>query len=213
MLESLLVNILDKYQVSSWNIRGGNVFSEVTIRFNMAAATDDTVKYRKVPPSRMTRDRQRAKRLPVSTDTVSQGVLDEHMIGVTRSEDIEDNDHGSLDISTDRRIQDIAADQGYSMEPVNTDLINTPVQSPLVQLDGPVDRRSGSHSHNTVNTHGLCKQTMNTSKSSTGHVSMQQQSGTESILSHWQSVQELMKFGASTFGKEDDGKTMSDNVT
>ena len=95
---------------------------------------------------------------------------------------------------------------------VNTDLINTPVQSPLVQLDGPVDTRSGTHGHNTENMHGLCKQTINTSKSSTPSVSLQQ----ESILSQWQSVQELMNFGASTFkhpGKEDDGSGRSDNVT
>ena len=212
MLQSLLANILDNHQVSSWNIRGGNVFSEVTIRFNMAAASDDIVKYRKVPPSRLTRDMQRAKRLPVTVDTASQAALDDSKIGDSR---FEDNDHCSLDISTDhKRIQDIAADQGYSMEPVNTNMIDTPIHSPLglVQLDGPVDRRSGSHSHDTGGRHDLHKQTMNTSESSTASVSMQQ----ESILSHWQSVQELMNFGASTFknaGKVDGGNGRSDNDT
>jgi hypothetical protein len=62
LLEMFMEQTLNEHQVSSWNIRGGNIYTEITIRIGMSTVTKDTVKYRKVPPSRINRDKQRATR-------------------------------------------------------------------------------------------------------------------------------------------------------
>ena len=63
MLEDLLNNILENNCVASWNIHGANNFSQVTVRFKVDTDENDiqqSATYRKVPPSRVTRDRNRA---------------------------------------------------------------------------------------------------------------------------------------------------------
>lgn len=64
VLEYSLKGLLVQNGISSWQIRGGPHFSQVSIRFqNPAIATSqvDEVQYRRAPPSRINRDRERAK--------------------------------------------------------------------------------------------------------------------------------------------------------
>ena len=62
--------LLKAGDLTSWNIRGDTDFTQVTIRFNMATdgqlVTKDT-KFKKVPPSQINRDRDRAYRWKYST--------------------------------------------------------------------------------------------------------------------------------------------------
>ena len=60
VLVQTLDTLLGEHGLSSWQVRGGDIFTQVTLRFNMAErSTVDSV-YRKVPDRRLTRDRDRA---------------------------------------------------------------------------------------------------------------------------------------------------------
>lgn len=78
VLEITLDTLLTNNALSSWQIKGGPKFSQVTIRFSaMAAAPSNTeVQYRRAPPSRIARDRQRAF---ARSDTTVQYQQEEHI--------------------------------------------------------------------------------------------------------------------------------------
>ena len=59
-LEAMLVNLLEDYELTSWNIKGGNLFTQVSIRFGAEAMCDNTVEhvsYKKMSKARNQRDR------------------------------------------------------------------------------------------------------------------------------------------------------------
>lgn len=63
-LESMLVNLLQSFEVTSWNIKGGMYFTQVNIRFGMEAIGDNTVQhtgYKKMSGAQLKRDSERAK--------------------------------------------------------------------------------------------------------------------------------------------------------
>ena len=63
ILESTLNNILDNLRVSSWNIKGAEDHMQVWIRFKTDIDTEKPldITYRKVPPSQIKRNKDRAK--------------------------------------------------------------------------------------------------------------------------------------------------------
>ena len=68
ILEININNILELAKVSSWNIHGEKENLQITIRFCIMDSTTDTdtmatakITYRKVLPSQVRRDRERAK--------------------------------------------------------------------------------------------------------------------------------------------------------
>ena len=61
VLMKLLDSLNSECQLSSWNIHSKENFTQVSIRFSMAAIAEDTeIKFKRVKPSRMKRDRERA---------------------------------------------------------------------------------------------------------------------------------------------------------
>ena len=63
VLENTLDTLLKEYSLSSWQIRGGEIYTQVTLRFPASAITAETgtVQYRRAPPSRVKRDQFRSK--------------------------------------------------------------------------------------------------------------------------------------------------------
>ena len=61
-LETLLASLLQTQPVSSWQIRSGSQYTQVTLRFNMADIDVNNVSYRKKPPSQVQRDTTRVAR-------------------------------------------------------------------------------------------------------------------------------------------------------
>ena len=130
VLEDALMNMMDTGYVSSWNIKGGNEYGQVTIRFKMApsSAKQTDVKYRKEPPSRT---RRNMKRAAIYKDN-------NHMNSVAQpvdSKPIEDNFTYS-DIADDTTVNLNTA--GILLSPMHGSL------SPVVQVDGPLDGACGS---------------------------------------------------------------------
>ena len=72
VLENSLDSILSSNTITSWNIKGGPKFTQVTMRFNVAAILPGDIdqQYRRTSPSRQARDRKRANERQ-STDTHS----------------------------------------------------------------------------------------------------------------------------------------------
>jgi hypothetical protein len=130
MLEMYLNDALDNYSLTSWNIKGGQRFTEVTLRISMVAMHEDTVKYRKVPPSRISRDKERGAlhRIPVSR--VDNDQLTDEPINEAESKDI------LQVISNVEGVQAIpvTAQHGYYMTPINTG-----EYSAFIQVDGHAD--------------------------------------------------------------------------
>ena len=135
LLENVLMDIMDTSQVSSWTIKGGNEYGQVTIRFKMApmcSVKQAEVKYRKEPPSRTRRDMRRAGTHKNSDDMKP----DLHPV---KNKSYEDNFLNS-DIADDTTVNLCTA--GISLSPINNDTV--PCLSPVVQVDGPPDGASGS---------------------------------------------------------------------
>ena len=61
VLQNLLDTLMTDNTVSSWNIRGEGEMTHVNIRFTNNKMADDNVNitYKKIPPSRQTRDQKR----------------------------------------------------------------------------------------------------------------------------------------------------------
>ena len=57
-----LEKLLDERILSSWNITGGHIYTQITLRFSNSGQADDEndVKYRRISPSQLKRDRLRA---------------------------------------------------------------------------------------------------------------------------------------------------------
>jgi hypothetical protein len=60
VLEVFFNEAIHEYGITSWNIRSREHFTEIVMRFNMSSVPGANLKYRKVPPSRLARDRVRA---------------------------------------------------------------------------------------------------------------------------------------------------------
>ena len=89
ILDNTLDTLLDKYIVTSWGVKGGNRFTEVTIRFNMASMPQGNIKYRREPPSRMARDKARANRYTEPIDNFCSEDTIEDNASVIHDEQIE----------------------------------------------------------------------------------------------------------------------------
>ncbi len=63
VLVVMLENILDDHMLSSWQFRGGPLYTQLTIRFTHGEVADDMneVKYRRIPPSQILRDKIHVK--------------------------------------------------------------------------------------------------------------------------------------------------------
>ena len=59
MLKNMIETLLAENQVTSWNIRGGTEFVQLSIRFTTDMAAKEDITYRKVPPSRRLRETRR----------------------------------------------------------------------------------------------------------------------------------------------------------
>ena len=85
ILENSLNNILDSMDISSWNIKGENDSMQVIIRFKMAAVDEScsnrhsNITYRKLPPSQVQRDKNRAKEWRNEQTKFHQPTFDEHI--------------------------------------------------------------------------------------------------------------------------------------
>lgn len=133
ILEVSMEQMLDTYNITSWSIRSGNKFSEVSIRFNMTADVDTETKYRKVPPSRLIRDRDRAASRIISSgqDTAIQVDLQDQGSNGSDNQEV-------LPLNT-------TALQDYCMTPIhNADILMVPVgsPSPVSQVDGIMDSKA-----------------------------------------------------------------------
>ena len=135
ILEVSMEQMLDTYNITSWSIRSGNKFSEVSIRFNMTADVHTETKYRKVPPSRLTRDRERAASRIVSSGHNTSIPLDLQDQG---SNVLDNQDKEVLPVNT-------TVLQDYCMTPIhNADILILPVgsPSPVSQVDGTMDSKA-----------------------------------------------------------------------
>ena len=61
VLVQTLDTLLDEHGLSSWQVRGGDIYTQVTLRFNMAERSTEESVYRKVSDRRLARDRDRAR--------------------------------------------------------------------------------------------------------------------------------------------------------
>ncbi len=63
ILENTLDTLLEENLLSSWNIKGGQYFIQLNLRFTTASnqPSQREVKYRRAPPSQIARDRQHAE--------------------------------------------------------------------------------------------------------------------------------------------------------
>ena len=138
-LEVYLNETLRGSTITSWNIRGEQDYTQVTIRFGSTAMLDTNVKYRKVPPSRIVRDKARAARY---NDQVEVQQASEHIFTQT--------DEPVIENSLPDGIEAVAThlDQGYVLTPI--DNVTTEFSySPVVQVDGPVDTHTSKAEINT----------------------------------------------------------------
>ena len=101
----------------------------------MAAIVQSTVKYRKVPPSRIARDIARASKSPSVQNVLTKQIGNED----------EDDPHDKIsDSPSELNLPDgfeavpVPCDQGYSMTPLHNMNMDTQF-SPVVQVDGPAD--------------------------------------------------------------------------
>lgn len=63
-LETMMVHLLETFQLTSWNITGGKYFTQVNVRFGVETMADHTVKqlrYKKVSDSKIKRDADRRR--------------------------------------------------------------------------------------------------------------------------------------------------------
>ncbi len=58
VLVTVVDNILDEHVLSSWQFKGGPLYTQLTIRFSPGDMdnTDSNMKYRRIPPSQILRD-------------------------------------------------------------------------------------------------------------------------------------------------------------
>ena len=66
VLETMLEAMIEQHTVSSWNIAGGNKFTNITIRFHTGVMTEvnnsEVVKYKRISKHQMDRDKLRSDR-------------------------------------------------------------------------------------------------------------------------------------------------------
>ena len=91
-LPKLLVVMLDKLleegPISTWNIRGGPHFTQVTIRFPSEDMADrGEIQYRRTPPSQLQRDRTRA------INHKNQAMVERRNMGMDESNGLEVQQH------------------------------------------------------------------------------------------------------------------------
>ena len=132
VLENALIEVMDTSVISSWTLRGGDDFSQVTIRFKMAAssAKQAQVKYRKEPPSRTRRDMKRAQRNKDNTSMIpNMHYVDRNSPG---------DSYQNVNIADDTTVNLSTA--GISLSPMQNTF---PTLSPVAQVDGPLDSACG----------------------------------------------------------------------
>ena len=80
MLENILDSLIQDHNLLSWYTRGGSKFTQVCLRFDTAAMSEDTaetVMYRKVSQRRIERETNRAKQWRDTQKSMPEDILDQ----------------------------------------------------------------------------------------------------------------------------------------
>ena len=138
VLENALNDIMDSNSVTSWIMKGGSGYSQVSIRFKMASDSDiqqGEIKYRKEPPSRARRDKIRAATKMSHGDS-------KNLSSDMQSNDFAHNcdDSHQINIADDTTVYLNTA--GILESPMQTSS-TLQTLSPVIQVDGPLDTLSG----------------------------------------------------------------------
>ena len=135
ILDNTLNTLLEKYIITSWNVKGGNRFTEVSIRFNMASMPHGDMKYRREPPSRMARDKVRAARRFQSKDNLCTQDINEDNASIIHDEQIDNISNPFSRFIADDTVVNRPDHMPTSVEEINM----TVYPSPVPQCDGPAD--------------------------------------------------------------------------
>ena len=126
--------------------------------------------------------------------------MDDHIVEDTVHQEDSHIFNGSG--TTETGMQEIIADQGYVLTPIHTSSNQTPSSSPFIQLDGPVDKRTGSSCEQGLSSVNIFNHKPDVAHPVDSSSNQNKDAGKQSarlLLSRWNSIQELMEYGASTF--------------
>lgn len=134
-VESALESLLKVNKLSTWKITGGENHVAVTLRFNMAdigvAGMDNTVTYKKIPPSQARRNMQRREKWFRDRNNVKSDELPNSSVieNITK-------DNGSIEV--ENRSESISADKYVTAEGTQTQLLQITDQAVQASdLDDP----------------------------------------------------------------------------
>ena len=144
-LKTILDIIYKDNTLTSWTLQGNEKGTTIIMRFNMDSEgkqqSDQAVKYRRVPPSQMTRDKKRAQERRHKEDSESTALPSPQQQHAIFFETSKTKTHGS-DIDTDIAQYTNSKQSSNPTPPVTRSRAKAVSNSPIPQVDGEVDMKA-----------------------------------------------------------------------